>query len=203
MPAGGVVMTPCSATTWGCGLNCEANTFPVAIGTLQITEANYAELGINNVTTPQAPSVSMPTSALAAATMPVATTPTNAVATACAVIFPPPTNASVVGIGVGVPLGLAFAITALLFLNERKKLIKIRRARTLIPNGGAAKVLHQAPDPEKRQYLQSYPSQLPYQQSYQPSYREPRSASTFQEAGGSPVAKEIYGGEEEMSQELP
>ncbi|MCJ1396093.1 hypothetical protein MMC18_008981 [Xylographa bjoerkii] len=203
MPAGGVVLTPCSATTWGCALNCEANTFPVSIGTLQISEANYAELGINNVAAPLAPSASMPTSTPAAATMPMAATPTNAVATACATVSPPSYNASVVGIGVGLPLGLAFAITALLFLNERRKLLKIRRARTAVPANGPLQLSYQAPDPAKLQYQQGYPSQVPYQRSYQRPYWGHRSEGTFQEAEGSPAAEEMHGKEEEMSQEMP
>ncbi|MCJ1383313.1 hypothetical protein MMC17_006426 [Xylographa soralifera] len=195
-------MTPCTTTTWGCALNCEANTFPISMGTLQISEANYAELGINNMTAPLAPSSSMPTSAPAAATMPIVTTPTNAATTACAIPSPPKSNASIVGIGVGIPLGLAFAITTLLFLNERRKLLKIRRARSLVPSKEPAQLVYQGTDFAKLRYPQGYPPQLAYEQDYQRPCPGPLSGDTFREAGGSPEVGGIEI-EKETFQELP
>ena len=184
-------MTPCSTTAWGCAFNCEANTFPVSPGLLQITEANYAELGINNVTASPVPSISTPVSTPAVATMPTTTTPTNTVAPGCAIALAPNNNASIVGVGIGVPLGLAFAITTLLFLNERRKLLKIRRSRMLILDNGPTQIPYQVPDPAKLQSIQAYTSQLPYQRSYQQSYQAPLHKSTFHEAGSSQAAEEM------------
>ncbi|MCJ1437927.1 hypothetical protein MMC27_007314 [Xylographa pallens] len=195
-------MTPCSQNTWGCAFECGTNTFHVSTGTLQISEANYAELEIDNGTATLASSASAPTPTPAAATMSAINEPTNPVATACTIASPPKSNVNIVGIGVGVPIGLAFAITALLFLNERRKLLKLRRARVLIHDRKPAQMVYQASDPAKLQHSQSYRSQLPYQQSYQPPYPGPFSADTFPEAGPSPGPEEKPS-EKKTLQELP
>ncbi|MCJ1413749.1 hypothetical protein MMC32_000073 [Xylographa parallela] len=202
MPTGGVIMTPCSENTWGCALECGTNTFHVSTGTLQISEANYAELEIDNGTANSASSTSASTPTPAAATMSVITEPANPGPTACAITSPPKSNINIVGIGVGVPLGLAFAITALLFLNERRKLLKLRRARVLFHDRKPAQTVYQASDPAKLQYSQSYRSQLPYQQSYQPPSSGPLSDDSFPETGGSPGLGEKPS-EKKMLQELP
>ncbi|MCJ1317319.1 hypothetical protein MMC15_002642 [Xylographa vitiligo] len=204
MSAGGVILTPCSNTTWGCGFECGANTFPVSIGSLQISEANYAELDINNETAPLASSASTPTLTPAAASMSVLATPTHTAASGCAITSPPKPTASIVGIGVGVPLGLAFAITALLFLNERRKLLIVRKAFVLSHNSKSPPMVYQVPEPAKLQYSQSNRSQPPHQQSHQPPCPGPFSADTFLEAGDSPGLglgeKQV---EKETLQELP
>ena len=118
------------------------------------------------------------------------------------------------GIVVGVPLGLAVAITAALFLNERRKLLQSRRALVLLYERKPAQTVCHTADPvqaagsAKLDYSQSYRSRLPYGQSDQPPYAGHLSGDDFQEARASPesgVGGGVgeKGGEKATLQELP
>ncbi|MCJ1281757.1 hypothetical protein MMC26_001080 [Xylographa opegraphella] len=172
-------MTPCSNNTWGCGLECGTNTFPLPPGSLQISDANSAALKPNNQTAPSASSSSVttpPTSTPITSTPIAATTPpTPAPAASCSTPpppLPPPhlSTPNIIGICIGIPLGLAFALTALLLLHERRKLLQTRRALVLLyeRRPAAHTVLHHGADAAKLHFVPRQPEQPPDEQSWQP-----------------------------------
>ena len=122
----GQAIVPCSDSSWGCSYNnCNASTFPLALGELELNPLQQAHLGISDgsvVTRTVTASISSTAATITITTMIPApsTTPTVA-GVGVTPMSPLNYTAAIVGSCIGGPFAVILGVAIALLLRERRK----------------------------------------------------------------------------------